>query len=130
VAAEVAVVGCSDAILASCAEEALDLQRHYAAPATGSRSCHPGSTTPSSRPVTGTGPCRARLVVARADQRRGGPPRRQAPGPAVRRPHPAAQGARRRGRGARRARPTRRRARRRRRAERRDGPAELARSSS
>jgi D-inositol-3-phosphate glycosyltransferase len=33
VAAEVAVVGCSDAILASCAEEALDLQRHYAAPA-------------------------------------------------------------------------------------------------
>ena len=33
VAAEVAVVGCSDAILASCTEESLDLRRHYAAPA-------------------------------------------------------------------------------------------------
>jgi D-inositol-3-phosphate glycosyltransferase len=33
VAAEVEVVGCSDAILANCTEEALDLQRHYGAPA-------------------------------------------------------------------------------------------------
>jgi D-inositol-3-phosphate glycosyltransferase len=32
VAAEVAVIGCSDAILASCTEEVLDLQRHYEAP--------------------------------------------------------------------------------------------------
>ena len=32
VAAEVEVVACSDAILANCTEESLDLQRHYAAP--------------------------------------------------------------------------------------------------
>ncbi len=32
VAAEVEVVACSDAILANCAEESLDLQHHYAAP--------------------------------------------------------------------------------------------------
>ena len=62
---------------------------------TGSRSCRPGSTTPSSRPATGAAP-RARAAA------------RRPPGAAVRRADPAAQGPRRRHPDAGRARPARR----------------------
>ena len=48
VEAEAEVIGCSDAILASCAAEADQLVRLYGADPAASRSCRPASTTPSS----------------------------------------------------------------------------------
>ena len=48
---EVEIIGCSDAILASCTEEAAQFERLYGADPSGSRSCRRVSTTRSSRPA-------------------------------------------------------------------------------